>query len=217
MSEHKRVYLQPLPVRIWHWLQALSIVMLIISGAQIRFPDYFSVLGSYKSAIYIHYAAAILLILAVALWFIYYAFVARTMVKIYIPRISDLGGLFKQAKFYGLDYFKGGENPHHPTPRDKFNPLQKMTYLGLMFALIPLICLTGILLVKLDPLRAIINSLGGLKLLAGFHFLLGCCFAAFLPTHIYLATLGRTPLDHIKTMFTGWEEVPEGDDHSENK
>jgi len=35
------------------------------------------------------------------------------------------------------------------------------------------------------------------------------CFAAFLFVHIYLTTLGRTPLEHIKAMFTGYEEEPE--------
>jgi thiosulfate reductase cytochrome b subunit len=48
--------------------------------------------------------------------------------------------------------------------------------------------------------------IGGLKLLAGLHFLLACSLVAFLPTHIYLATLGHTPTEHIKTMWTGWED-----------
>jgi Ni/Fe-hydrogenase b-type cytochrome subunit len=217
MSENKRVYLQPLPIRIWHWLQAIGIVILIITGAQIRFPEYFGLLGSYKSAIYLHYAAGFLVIGSVVLWFIYYAFVAKSLAKTYIPRPSDLEGLIQQAKFYALTYFLGYENPHHPTPTDKFNPLQKIVYLGIMLALIPLVCITGVLLVNLSPLRGFIDNLGGLKMLAGLHFLIGCCFAAFLPTHIYLATLGRTPWEHIKTMWTGWEEEPHTIDDSDTQ
>ena len=45
------------------------------------------------------------------------------------------------------------------------------------------------------------------------HILLACCLIAFLPTHVYLATLGHTPAGHIKTMWTGWED--EEDDHGE--
>lgn len=214
MSENKKVYLQPLPVRVWHWLQALCILVLILTGAQIRFPEHFS-LASYKTVIYLHNAAGFLLIASFALWLVYYALVSKTLRRLYIPGLADLDGLLEQALFYGLGYFRGDKNPHHPTPEDKFNPLQKLTYLGLMFALIPLVCITGVLLVNLDPLREVINSLGGLRVLAGFHFLLACCFVAFLPTHIYLTTLGHTPTEHIKTMLTGWEEESLNTDDSD--
>jgi thiosulfate reductase cytochrome b subunit len=217
MSENKRIYLQPLPVRIWHWLQAIGIVVLIITGAQIRYPEYINLLSSYKAAIYLHNVAGFLVIGSFVLWFVYYLFIAKTLSRLYIPRLSDLDGLLQQALFYGIGYFKGEKNPHHPTPENKFNPLQKITYLGLMFVFIPLVCISGILLVNLDPLRGFINSLGGLKFLAGFHFLLACGFAAFLPTHIYLTTLGHTPMEHIKTMLTGWEEINEEDEEKKEE
>lgn len=206
MTEKKRVYLQPLPVRIWHWVQALCIIVLIITGAQIRFPDHLSGLGSYKMAIYLHYATGILLIASVVLWLVYYTFVSRTMGLIYFPRGKDLKGLIGQTAFYAFYYFKGGDHPHHSKPGDKFNPLQKLFYWAIMFGLMPLICVSGVLLIFVDPLRAFLDSIGGLKMVAGVHFVLGACFAAFLPTHIYLTTLGDTPGRHIKTMFTGWED-----------
>ena len=34
--QHEKVYLHPLPVRLWHWLNALGFVLLILTGAQIR-------------------------------------------------------------------------------------------------------------------------------------------------------------------------------------
>jgi hypothetical protein len=36
-------------------------------------------------------------------------------------------------------------------------------------------------------------------------------FAFYLPAHIYLGTLGRTPVTHYKAMVTGYEEVEEGE------
>ena len=207
MSEKKKIYLQPTPVRIWHWLNALGIVTLTVSGAQIRFPEYISLLGSYKAAIYLHNTAGYVVAVSFSLWFFYYIFVARTMAKLYVPRVEDLKtGIIRQAKFYFLTYFLGWENPHHPTPENKFNPMQKSVYLGIMFVLVPLVSLTGILLTNVEPLRGLIVMIGGLKILVGLHFLLACSLVAFLPTHIYLATLGHTPLEHIKTMWTGWEE-----------
>lgn len=207
MNEEKKIYLQPTPVRIWHWLNALGIVTLIVSGAQIRFPDYVSILGSYKAAIYLHNTAGFVVAISFSLWFFYYVFVARNMANVYVPKAADLKtGLVRQAKFYFLTYFLGWENPHHPTPENKFNPMQKSVYLGIMFVLVPLVSLSGIILTNVEPLRGMIVMMGGLKILAGVHFLLACCLIAFLPTHIYLTTLGHTPMEHIKTMWTGWEE-----------
>ena len=207
MTEEKKVYLQPTPVRIWHWLNAFGIVTLMVSGAQIRFPEYIGLLGSYKAAIYLHNTAGFVVAISFSLWFFYYTFVARTMANLYVPKVDELKtGILRQVKFYFLTYFLGWENPHHPTPDNKFNPMQKSVYLAIMFVMMPLVSLSGILLTNVDPLRGLIVMIGGLKLLAGLHFLLACSLVAFLPTHIYLATLGHTPTEHIKTMWTGWED-----------
>ncbi len=208
MTEKKRIYLQPTPVRIWHWLNAFAIVTLCISGLQIRFPDYVSLLGSYKSAIYLHHAAGYIVTLSFVLWFIYYFIVSRSIVKLYWPKPEDFkNGALSQAKYYMLTYFLGWENPHKPTPDDKFNALQKGVYLAIMLVLIPLVCVTGILLLNVEALFGLIAVIGGIKLLVSVHFLLACCLLAFLPTHMYLATLGHSPTEHIKTMWFGWEEV----------
>jgi len=213
-NDKKMIYLQPTPVRIWHWLNALGIVTLCATGAQIRFPEYVTLFSEYKSAILLHNTAGFVVAISFSIWFFYYAFVARSMGKIYVPKMEDIKvGIFRQAKFYFLTYFLGWENPHHPTPEDKFNPLQKSAYLAIMFVLVPLVSLTGILLTNVDPLRGLIIMMGGLKILMGMHFLLACSLCAFLFTHVYLATLGHTPFAHFKPMWTGWEEELE-DHHS---
>jgi thiosulfate reductase cytochrome b subunit len=206
----KMVYLQPVPVRIWHWLNALGIVTLILSGAQIRFPEYVTIFSDYRAAIRLHNAAGIVVALSFSIWFFYYKMVSGTMEKIYVPKVYDLTtGLFKQVVFYFFAYFLGVPNPHHATPDNKFNPLQKSAYLAIMFVLMPLVSLTGILLMNVGPLREMVLMIGGLKILVILHFLLGCSLFAFLFTHVYLATLGKTPLAYFKPMFTGWEKEEE--------
>lgn len=212
----KMIYLQPIPVRIWHWLNALGIVTLCVSGAQIRFPEYVTFLGSYRSAIMLHNTAGIIVALSFSIWFFYYKLVADSISEIYIPKISDLTtGLFRQVIFYFFAYFFGAPNPHHATPESKFNPLQKSAYLAIMFVLVPFVSLTGILLMNMGPMREIILMVGGLKILVAMHFLLACSLCAFLFTHVYLATLGSTPLAYFKPMWTGWEKVEHhGTEHS---
>lgn len=212
----KMVYLQPVPVRIWHWLNALGIITLIISGAQIRFPEYVPIFNSYRTAITLHNTAGLVVAISFSIWFFYYKVVSGTMEKIYVPGKYDLTtGLFRQVVFYFFSYFFGVPNPHHATPENKFNPLQKSAYLGIMFVLMPLIGLTGIFLMNVGPMREIVLMVGGLKILVTLHFLLSCLLVAFLFTHVYLATLGSTALSYIKPMLTGWEKVEEHGDERE--
>jgi thiosulfate reductase cytochrome b subunit len=215
MNKPTRIYLQPTAVRIWHWLNAIGIITLTITGIQIRFPEYVQPLA-FQTAVSLHNTAGILVAVSFSFWFFYYAVIARSMARLYVPTRTDLQhGLLRQAFYYFFDYFRGGPSPHHPTPENKFNPMQKSAYLAIMFVLVPLVSLTGILLMNVSPLREIILMLGGLKILVAIHFLLACCLFAFLFTHVYLATLGRTPMAYITPMWTGWEEVHESDHGSE--
>ena len=210
MEKPKMIYLNPLTVRIWHWIHAIGITTLCITGAQIRFPEYFSLFGDYRTAVLVHDFTGIFVCLDWLLWFFYYVFIDKSLIKLYVPNMYDLKtGIIKQMLFYGFNYFKGGPNPHHCTPDNKFNPMQKGAYLMIMLTLVPIILLSGLLLLLITPKWMVF--LGGVKIVIGLHFLVACCFAAFLFVHMYLATLGHTFWAHIITMITGWEE--EVEDH----
>lgn len=209
MNTSERIYLNPLPIRIWHWLNALGFIILILTGLQIRFPEYLAIFGAYRTAIILHNATGIGIAACYLLWLGYYLF-SGTLLRLYIPSRGDLcSGIVRQARYYLFDYFIGGPNPHQITPEDKFNPLQKSAYLVIMLILLPLEILSGLLLMNVTPLREIIDLVGGIKVLVSFHFLLACGFCSFLCVHIYLATLGHTPLAHFKAMWYGWEEREE--------
>jgi thiosulfate reductase cytochrome b subunit len=204
----EQVYLTPTPVRIWHWLNALGIVTLCITGIQVRFPEYANIFGTYKAAIRLHNIAGVTVSLSFLLWIFYYQFVSRTLVKLYVPNIDDIKrGLFRQAFFYFFQYFLGAPNPHTATIDSKFNAIQKMSYLFIMFLFLPLVIVTGLLLMNVAPLREWIIMIGGIKFLADAHYLIACSFFAFLCVHIYMATLGHTPFAHFRQMWTGWEKT----------
>jgi thiosulfate reductase cytochrome b subunit len=213
MSEKKMIYLQPIPVRLWHWVNAFGIITLIVTGAQIRFPETLAIFGSYRNAIQVHNVAGVTVAVSFSVWFFYYKMVKDTLEKIYIPNEEDLKhGLVRQLMYYCFWYFVGRPSPFHATPEEKFNPMQKSAYLAVMFVLMPLVGLTGILLMNVTPLRVLILATGGIKIIDCLHFLLACSLLAFLCTHVYLATLGATPLAYIKPMIFGWEEAPEHHD-----
>jgi thiosulfate reductase cytochrome b subunit len=207
MKANEQVFMTAMPVRIWHWVNALAIVTLCVTGAQIRFPEYLNFFGTYKSAIRLHNVAGLVASASFLLWFAYYL-LSRKLLRIYVPTVREMRqGLLRQALFYFFHYFFGRPNPHHATPENKFNPMQKMAYVVMMLVLVPLVIASGILLLNVGPLHGLLALVGGLKFVVGVHFLLACAFCAFLFVHAYLATLGHSPLAHFKPMWTGWEEI----------
>jgi thiosulfate reductase cytochrome b subunit len=203
-----RIYLTPTPVRIWHWLNAAGFVALILTGVQLRFPEFINLFGGYKSAVRLHNTAGLVVSGSFLLWLGYYLLVARSLRQLYVPSRDDIQvGLIRQAKYYFLTFFLGWKSPHHAQPGDKFNPLQKSAYLVIMMVLVPLVILSGLLLFKLDPLQGLVLLLGGVRGVAAVHYLLACGLCAFLTTHVYLATMGASPLAHFKPMWSGWEKI----------
>lgn len=202
----KKIYLHPLPVRIWHWINAISFIVLIITGLQIRYRDIMNLM-SFKTAVDIHNIFGFVLLFNYLLWVLYY--ILSNKIDIYMPvrSISEfIKGSIRQARYYGYGIFRGEQNPHHPTPDNKFNPMQQVAYLNIMTSLLPLQILTGFMLWDREIFEKLIALFGGIRVVDSIHVLLFFFFTSFLFVHVYLATLGHTPLAHIKAMFTGYEE-----------
>jgi thiosulfate reductase cytochrome b subunit len=208
MRRRERVYLTPVPVRIWHWLNVFCILALSITGAEIRFPATVRVLGSYDAAVRLHNAVGVVFIFSYALWLVYYAFIARNLIQLYVPTADDIKkGMIQQTFYYCYQYFKGEPNPFQVSPKHKFNALQKTAYAAIMLVFTPLVTLTGVLLLDVVPLRTMVLAIGGMRFLIEVHWMLACVFCAFLFTHVYLATLGHTPFAYFRPMLNGWEDV----------
>ena len=212
MSNIKRVYIHPAPVRVWHWINAAGFVFLILTGFQIRYADILKIIPL-RDAIVIHNYVGFIIIINYFIWLIYY--LGSTKIKIYIPDPRILLGLaIRQIKFYAYGIFKGDPNPHTMDPENKFNALQQQSYLGIMLLLLPAQMITGVFLWKVRGYSEYINLLGGLKIIDTIHVVLFFVFTTFVVAHMYLATLGHTPLAHFKAMFTGYEEEHEHEESS---
>ncbi len=202
-----KVYVHPLPVRIWHWTNALGFVALILTGVQIRYLDLFDVI-SFKSAIQLHNWIGFVLIGNFFVWLFFYLFSDK--IKVYHPELSPLKhfrGSLRQLQYYGYGIFRGDPNPHHVSAYRKFNPLQSMAYQIIMQILVPLQFFTGVLLWDLKRFPGAVEFFGGVRVVDTVHVLLFIFFTAFLFVHPYLASLAHTPFAHFKAMITGYEEV----------
>jgi len=211
----KKIYLHPLPVRLWHWINAGGFIILIITGAQIRFGNIIN-LFSFETALDIHSWTGFILMANYFIWLLYYLLTFK--IKIYIPPlhhpIEFAKKALRQAKFYGWGIMVGDQNPHHSTPDNKFNPMQQVSYLMIMAALIPVQIITGLLLWDPKLFSPVVNLIGGIQIADMIHVLLFIFFSAFIIVHFYLATLGHTTFAHIIAMFSGYEE--EYEEHEEH-
>jgi thiosulfate reductase cytochrome b subunit len=199
------MYIHPAPVRVWHWINAVGFIILILTGIQIRFAEVLD-LFSLEEAVQIHNYVGFVVIAAYGLWVTYYFGTGK--IKLYFPNprtfVPDAA---RQIKYYGSGIFKGEPNPHHMTPENKFNALQQKAYIGIMFVFLPAQMITGLFLWRVKKFENYIELLGGVKIVDTIHVLLFFFFATFIFVHAYLATLGHTPLAHFKAMFTGFEDI----------
>jgi thiosulfate reductase cytochrome b subunit len=191
--------------RIWHGLQAGAILLLILTGLAIHYPDRLGLLGSMSNAIRCHSWIGLALILNAFLGIFYH--VTAEKYHHFLPQMNDFTeAAIRQARFYLYGIFKGEEHPLDADLRHKLNPLQKITYLALLNILLPFQILTGLLLWGADRWPQLFDKVGGLWVLAPAHTLGAYLFFTFLIGHLYLATTGTTPWSLLRAMITGYEK-----------
>lgn len=200
----KPVKFYTLHERIWHWVQALTILVLLLTGFEIRGPGHLHVLG-FELSVVTHNVFAGLLLLN-ALMGLFYFLTSGTL-KQYLPGES---GFFikavRQAQYYLGGIFRGEPHPLATTPEARLNPLQKVTYLAILNVLLPVQVVTGILMWGAERWPGFVERLGGLAVLVPIHALASWLFLAFLIMHIYLTTTGSTPLANLKAMISGYHD-----------
>jgi len=203
----KRVYLHPLPLRIWHWVNALTVILLLMTGLQFRIPGITS-LSPHNPSFALHKWAGLAMM---ASWFFWlaYGLASGHLTRHYAIRRRDLTGVFTQMNYYLVSIFKGGENPFRPSPEEKFNPLQKLAYSSVMGVFAPMMVVTGLLFVNAFFIRDQMLSWNAIRAVDALHVTGLYLFALFLVIHVYMATLGPTAFTHIKAMIVGYEEEPD--------
>lgn len=205
----QKLYIHPLPVRLWHWTNATGFVALILTGLQIRYTGVVD-LVSFETAVTIHNWVGFVLIGNFFVWLGFYLFSDK--IRVYHPELSPtkyFRDSFRQIQYYGYGIFKGDPNPHHVSAYHKFNALQSMTYQIIMMLIVPVQFYTGLLLWDVTRFAGPVAFLGGLRVVDTVHVLIFIFFVGFIFVHVYLASLGHTPGAHFKAMVTGFEEVDE--------
>ena len=91
----------------------------------------------------------------------------------------------------------------------RYNPLQKLAYVGVIFALIPLLVLTGL---TMSPgMNAawpwLLDLFGGRQSARSIHFLCAAAMALFILIHLVMVVLAG-PINELRSMITGRFRLP---------
>ncbi len=257
----ERIYRHALPVRIWHWINALSLFILIMTGLQIfnahpalywgdrsdrdkpllamramktesgeikgvttilghpftttgvfgysgdkvrGFPAWATIPSGKWLSMGRQWHFFFAWILAINV-FIYmtYGFGSRHVKKDLVPTGPDLRNIPTAVKDHLLLRHETGE------AAKRYNVLQKLSYLGVIFGLLPLIVLTGL---TMSPTMDaafpfLLDLFGGRQSARTIHFVTCFLFVGFIVIHVSQVILTGF-FNNIRSMLTGWFTVP---------
>jgi thiosulfate reductase cytochrome b subunit len=195
--------------RLWHWLQAALIVLLLITGFRLSYGGSY-LPGTYPLAVVIHDAAG--WVLVVNAFLALFHNLSSGLIKQYVPALH---GIFprsvQHASYYLFGIFQGAKHPFHKTPEQRLLPLQQITYFFVLNLLLPIMVVTGLMQMYASTFSGLVALCGGLEVIAPLHRFVAWLFAAFVVLHVYMTTTGTTWYSNFAAMLTGYGEA-EGDE-----
>lgn len=199
------LYLYPLWLRLWHWTNALLFLALILSGVSMHYSGT-EWLMPFATARVVHNTAGILLTIA------WVGFILANALggngRHYRIRWRGLvGRLIAQTRYYLVGIFRGEPHPFHATESMKFNTLQQLSYLGVMYGLMPLLIVSGWAFLYSVYLPETILGIGGVWVAALTHVVVSYLLVLFLLVHLYIITTGETVFANLRAMISGWHRA----------
>ena len=138
-----------------------------------------------------------------------YAFLSRHFTRDLLPTFRDLRGIGRVVKDHlVLRHPKGDE-------AKRYNVLQKLAYLAVLFGLAPLIVLTGLTMSPTidTAFPWLLTIFGGRQAARTIHFIACVSFVGFIVIHVSQVILTGF-FNNIRSMVTGWFVVKrEGASH----
>jgi thiosulfate reductase cytochrome b subunit len=212
-----------LSTRLWHWVNALSLIVLFMSGLNIsnahrhlywgqwgfapedawlhvvRFPGWATIPGYYSLA-------------GARDWHVLFAWVFAVSLTLFMLT-ALLNGHFRRdiatrwkdwhPRSIGAD-IRAHLRRQFDHAGGKYNFLQKAAYGGVIFILLPLMIFTGMAMSPgADAAWPILSEMfGGRQSARSIHFIVAWGLFGFFVLHLVLVLLNQ-PVRHVREMFTG--------------
>jgi len=201
-------YHYPVFIRIWHLLNALFFLVLILTGLSMQYSNPDQPFISFPVSVQLHNICGIGLTINYMIFFI--GNISSGNGKNYRIQFRGLTKkLILQAKYYTIGYFKKAKKPFPISEDRKFNPLQAVTYMMSMYIGLPLLFITGWGLLFPESILDRIFGVSGFVLTDLVHIIIGFLLSIFMVIHIYLCSVGTKPKDNYRAIITGWGEIEE--------
>lgn len=206
MTAENKIYFYPVWLRIWHGINALGILILIITGINMQYSNPKFELINFQFTVNLHNIAGILVAINYLLFF--YGNILTSNKKYYRLKLK---GLFKrlnlQIGYYTSGLFKHEQPPFPLSEKRKFNPMQKVAYLLVMYFFVPGLIITGLALLFPETIIENVYTVSGIFLTAIFHASLGFLVSIFLIVHLYVASIGKHPFNNFKSIINGYHDM----------
>ena len=201
----ERYYLYPVWVRLWHLINALCCLFLILTGISMQFSNPKVPLIRFDIAVSIHNISGILLSVNYLLFFTGNLFTRNgKFYKIFFPGFP--GRLKAQYHYYTGGLFRHEEPPFPVNWESKFNPLQLFSYVVIMYIMVPVPFITGWALMYPEIIPTRFWEFSGLHLMDLVHIFSGFVISIFMFVHIYFCTIGKSPVSNFKSIINGYHE-----------
>lgn len=181
------VKVHPLTVRITHWINALAVIMMIMSGLQIydaspifrfSFPSYLTLGGWLAGGILWHFAIMWILAINGLIYLLYGIFTGHFKHDFFPVRWRDLLTTLKEALFFKLSH----------ADLTVYNAVQRAAYIGVILVLILQIA-TGLAIWKPVQFQQITAFFGGYDQARVWHFVGMSLLVLFIFIHVLLVIL----------------------------
>ncbi|NMC41323.1 MAG: hypothetical protein GYA43_09155 [Bacteroidales bacterium] len=204
------MYLFPKWVRLWHVINAILIIVLIITGISMQYTDKENTafLMEFSKAVKWHNISASFLV-ANYVFFILGNAITGNGRYYKIPLMNLIPDILTQFRYYAYGKFRGEKHPFPVSTERKFNPLQRFTYFLAMYVAFPLLIISGFGLLFPETVINRFFGVSGLILTDILHISMGFCLSIFLVVHIYTCTLGAKTFSHFRSIITGYQEPDE--------
>lgn len=232
VASHRTAYRHRLTTRIWHWLNALTVFVMLMSGLMIfnahphlywgqfganfdhpwltfqgrPIPGWATIPSTYNLAAARRWHLAFAWILVIGL----VAFLVTSFINRHVQR--DLAPTLKEARPAHIWHdIQEHARLRFPTGDAalRYNVLQKFSYLSVIFLLLPLMLLTGL---AMSPAMdaswpLLLDIFGGRQSARSIHFISAAAILAFIVVHLVMVVLAG-PLNEIGSMITGHFRIP---------
>jgi len=216
--------------RLWHWLSAVTVFVMLMSGMMIfnahprlywgqyganfdaawlqlpQFPGWATIPSAYDLAGARRWHLAFAWVLGASLvGYLLWSLLNGHLGRDIVPRGRELrpSHLWHDVKEHARLRFPTGEDAAH------YNTLQKLSYAGVLLVLLPLLVLSGLALSPgMDAAWPwLLDLFMGRQSARSVHFICAALVAGFILIHI-LAVLLSGPLNEVRSMITGRFRLP---------